>query len=431
MHTGSHCKNKSIDLNYALNNLGLEFLSLSSGFAIREAKKINAANLIIGFYNAIRLGRLSLLSWARELSLLISQSVSKQAVFLRVNAAFIGLLEDLLQGALEDKLNVRQNSLPNRFSRILLQDSTCIALPAGLRKLFPGNYSRGEIKAVAKLQVVFNLMAGAFESISLTPYNVNDQAASPGILPLLRKGDLVIRDLGYFVLSVLGEIHKAEAFFISRYKNEVGIYDYKTGKELSLRKLLHNRKFVKKKILLGKEKKLCMTLYAIKLTPQATRLRRQGIRNDRDRRKITTVKKLELAGWDIFVTNAEELSAEEIRLYYKMRWNMEMIFKAWKSNLNLELSIPSNLKNPFLGQAIIYLLMLFVIIVLMPLYHMICVSLKSFAWRISMLKLSQFAMDLFARKEWHCSLSEFENILPLLFYETRKRKPITRLMELT
>jgi hypothetical protein len=431
MHTGSHCKNKSIDLNHALNNLGLEFLSRSSGFAIRKARKINAANLIIGFYNAIRLGHVSLLSWARELSLLISGSVTKQAVFHRVNAGFIGLVEDLLQGALEDKLNLRQNGLPNRFSRILLQDSTCIALPAALRKLFPGNYSAGEIKAVAKLQVVFNLMAGAFESISLTPYNVNDQAASPGILALLRKGDLVIRDLGYFVLSVFDEIQKAEAFFISRYKNEVGIYDCKTEKELSLRKLVRNRKFVKKKILLGKEKKLCVTLYAIKLTAEAARVRRQRIRNDRDRRKITTPKKLELAGWDIFVTNAGELSAGEIRLYYKMRWNIEMIFKAWKSNLNLELSIPSNLKNPFLGQAIIYLLMLFVIIVLMPIYHIICISLNSFAWRISMLKLSQFAMDLFARKEWCCSLSEFENILPLLFYETRKRKPITRLMELT
>jgi hypothetical protein len=431
MHTGSHCKNKSIDLNHALNNLGLDFLSLSSGFAMREVKKIDAANLIIGFYNAIRLGRLSLLSWARELSLLISKAVTKQAVFHRVNANFIGLLEDLLQGSLEDKLHLRQNGFPGRFSRILLQDSTCIGLPTALRKLFPGNYSRGEIKAVAKLQVVFNLMAGAFESISLNPYNVNDQAASPGILPLLRKGDLVIRDLGYFVLNVFDEIQKAEAFFISRYKNEVGIYDCKTGKELSLQKLIRNRQFVKKKILLGKEKKLCVTMYAIKLTPQAAGARRRAIRNDRDCRKITTAKKLELAGWDIFVTNAEDLSAEEIRLYYRMRWNIEMIFKAWKSNLNLELSIPANLKNPFLGQAIIYLLMLFVIIILMPLYHMICISLKSSAWRISMLKLSQFTMDLFARREWCCSFSELENILPLLFYETRKREPITKLLKLT
>jgi hypothetical protein len=304
-------------------------------------------------------------------------------------------------------------------------------LPGALRKLFPGNHSRGEIKAVAKLQVVFNLVAGAFESIGLTPYNVNDQAASPGILPLLRKGDVVIRDLGYFVLSVFEGIIKSEAFFISRYKNEVGIYDCKTGRELSLLKLVRNRQFVKKEILLGKEKKLCLTLYAIKLSPQAARARRQKMRSDRDRRKITTAKKLELAGWDIFVTNAVDLSAGEISLYYRMRWNIEMVFKAWKSNLNLEMSIPTNLKNPFIGQAIIYLLMLFVIVILMPLYHMICISLKSSAWRISMLKLSQLAMDLFARKDWCCSLAEFENILPLLFYETRKRKPITTLHELT
>ncbi len=430
MHTESHCKNKSICLSRALDKLGLEYLSILSGFTKRKARKIEGLNLIISFYNAIRLKHLSLFSWARELSLLISERVSKQAVFHRVNADFIVLMEYLLDRALADKIKPLSTSI-NRFSRILLQDSTCIGLPEALKKMFPGNYSRGKIKAIAKLQVIYNMASSAFEFIDLKAYNVNDQAASPGILPLLEKGDLLIRDLGYFVLDVLSQIQNHGAFFISRYKNEVGIFDFETRQQISLLKLIRKKQFVKRKVLLGKEKKVWVNLYAIKLSAQAAKKRRNKIMHDRDRRKITTIQKLELAGWDIFVTNAEDLSCQELQLYYKMRWNIEMIFKAWKSNLNIELSIPSRLKYPFMAQAIIYLLMLFVIIQLMPIYRMIAGSLKSSAWRISMLKLSQSVMDLLARKNWKCSLADLENILPLLFYETRKRMPITKLKILT
>src|SRR5204862_146828 len=51
------------------------------------------------------------------------------------------------------------------------------------------------------------------------------QAASPDVLPLLQPGDLIIRDLGYFVLEVLEPIVAAKAYFLSRLRLGVSIWE--------------------------------------------------------------------------------------------------------------------------------------------------------------------------------------------------------------
>ncbi len=85
---------------------------------------------------------------------------------------------------------------------------------------------------MAKLQVIFNLVQGRFSSLALTPYNKNDQSASLDILASIKKGDLIIRDMGYFVLKVLNQIIEQKADFISHIRSDINIYDTITGKEL-------------------------------------------------------------------------------------------------------------------------------------------------------------------------------------------------------
>jgi len=44
---------------------------------------------------------------------------------------------------------------------------------------------------------------------------------------------------------------------------------------------------------------------------------------------------LELMGWTIFITNLrEEVSFEVLLEIYGLRWRIEVIFKAWKSNMS-------------------------------------------------------------------------------------------------
>lgn len=425
MHKGSQHKNTSFDFIKSIKQLGIDLLAERTGFRRRTPKKITSTLLLQSFYGTMHTGRFSLSNWAVELSFLIGTRVSKQAIFYRITPPFIDLTRELLLATLQKQITPKGWCVTSRFKRILLQDSSCIKLPDHLKHIYPGNYSGGTIKAVAKLQVIYDILATRFETITLSPYNRNDQAAAGDIIPLLQQGDLVIRDLGYFVLAVFEKIKCCGASFISRYRNEVALLDYKTKHRINLLKLIRGKTFIKKKVLIGANQQICVTLYAVKLDRRQAACRRKMAINDRDKRKVMTAEKLLLLGWDVFISNEEDLTADEIALYYKMRWNIELIFKTWKSHFNLEKLIPAKLKNSFLADAIIYQIMLFVVLVMMPIYQLLCLSMGRNKWKISILKLSKIILDWVYNMNWRCSSVDF--LAPFVFYETRSRRPMTKM----
>ena len=58
----------------------------------------------------------------------------------------------------------------------------------------------------------------------MTDGRAADQGHAAAIVPHLRAGDLVIRDLGYFSLEALRQIATKQAWFLSRLSNTVAVY---------------------------------------------------------------------------------------------------------------------------------------------------------------------------------------------------------------
>lgn len=55
----------------------------------------------------------------------------------------------------------RSGLLFTMFNRVLLQDSTTLALPQNLRNIYPGNVSHGEQNAVARIQCLIDIKNNA------------------------------------------------------------------------------------------------------------------------------------------------------------------------------------------------------------------------------------------------------------------------------
>jgi hypothetical protein len=67
---------------------------------------------------------------------------------------------------------------------------------------FPGAANQGNKKqATLKIQVIYDLLSETFAHFSLSGFTRTDQAASADVLTVAQAGDLVLRDLGYFVLG--------------------------------------------------------------------------------------------------------------------------------------------------------------------------------------------------------------------------------------
>ncbi len=237
-----------------------------------------------------------------------------------------------------------------RFTNVSILDGSSIQLPDSQSEEFAGcGGSHDAGKAAMKLQTEFELRHGriTFEIESgRTP-----DAASPRQFELAGPGSLHIRDLGYFNLDVFEKQDAAGEYFLSRlqFGTEVMLreIDADSGLETmvglggsgGLMAWLAKQPngFIEQSIFVGKEKKLKARLIAWRLPQDQADRRRRKLREDYKRKgKVPSEDRLAWCDWTILITNGplEKLAPQEAAVLYRARWQVELLFKRWKS-LNL------------------------------------------------------------------------------------------------
>jgi len=324
-------------LRNCLESLDLGKLAKESGWS-PKSRKVNALNWCLSLCLASASKAPSLRVAAHFLGLVDALTVSKQAMHKRLLGGGNALLGKALEAAVAAKAHRLAPALLGRFGRVLIQDSTSLKLPAALKRAFPGSANQCASTAIMKVQAIYDMAGNRFEAFSLGAFTRNDQAAALDVLGLARAGDPVLRDLGYFTLESLGLIASRGAFFLSRLKGGVNLYDPKSGEEIDLNAVLRCRDKVDMRALAGEKAKLPVRLVAVRLREEVANARRRKASGNRDRRTNPGKRALELLGWQIMLTNceAEDLPLGRALQTYAMRWRIETIFKAWKSGLGID-----------------------------------------------------------------------------------------------
>jgi hypothetical protein len=246
------------------------------------------------------------------------------------------------------------------FKRILVQDSTTVKLSEKLANIFPGGANQhGETPGVLRIQAIYDLLKQQWVNFGLSSYRRNDQKASPDILPHVQKGDLILRDLGYFAIAVLQQIGLRNAFFLSRYYFHTALFDTH-GQKFDLLKQLRKKGSLDLWIHIGSKERMPVRLIAVPVPQIVAAGRRRKARAHLKNRCQLSKEYLALQGWTIFVTNVPKdiLSAKQIMALYQQRWHIELLFKAWKSHFQLEV-ISDNMSQSQLEVAI-YCKLLFI-----------------------------------------------------------------------
>ena len=377
-----------------LSALKLDAIAKDSGF-VQRVRKLDPVSMLTGFFMASLSSDFSLSNWALQIEGVFGLRISKQGIWNRLTASYSDFLEQVLFQTLKVDLNAYSGldvseGLLKGFNRILLNDSTTIALPEVLKSFFKGNHSRGKLKSLAKIQAIIDLKSHRFVHLELGDYTKNDQKAAADILSMLKPGDLVIRDLGYFVFKTIEKII-TNAFFISKLRYGVMLY-HSDGRELDLVKLLKDSPTLDREILAGKDK-IPLRLVVNPVHEQVANQRRRKARKDRDKRKNHRKDYYYLLGYDIHITHLDQNSygATTIRKLYGLRWRIETIFKSWKSHLKLNDTIHFNLKCAHKARIMIYSCLILSTLVQMPLYGHYCRGIyKKTKKCLSMIKFTQF-----------------------------------------
>jgi len=332
-------------LKSGLKKIPVEQLARKSGFQQRRAKKIEPLVFLKSALLLCTQSHISLTVWAVLIGLLSHQVVSKQAVFGRLTRSAVEFLKAVLASILipiPQRPGQRLTKVLGCFSRILVQDSTTVKLTEKLVEFFAGGSNQhGKTPGVLRIQGILDLCSQRWLHFGLSSYLRNDQKASPDILPYVRKNDLILRDLGYFAIRVLQQIVELKAFFLSRYYHRTAVFDLK-GCPIDLLKHLRKQSINGMWdgwVRIGKKEKLPVRLVALRVPGHVAAERRRKARAHLQNRCQLSKEYLALQDWTIYLTTVpqETLGIKQIAALYGQRWQIEMVFKSWKSHFKLEL----------------------------------------------------------------------------------------------
>lgn len=143
-------------------------------------------------------------------------NVTDQAIQGRFTPELVNFLQTVLQQVLAVAVKASSHvKLLQKFTAVVIGDSTTIALPDELAGLFPGCGGSGNVgEAALKIQVAWNLVTGELKLL-IEPGRASD-AKSPIVQTTPCAGSLSIFDLGYFSLERFARLGEAGAYWISR-----------------------------------------------------------------------------------------------------------------------------------------------------------------------------------------------------------------------
>lgn len=309
---------------------------------MKRAGKLNGSLFLdLLVFNSDSLKDESLNDLSSELRIRHGIEIRKQSLHERFNRYALVFLKVALEELLQQQLNIDLCLDSRPFGRILIKDSTCFQIDESLEAYYPGSGGSGSGASV-RIQFEYDLLTGKINDLSVNAFNEQDASDSIATIERTSAGDLIIRDLAYMSLDVLREIVDRSAFYLCRPSPSVHIYEKKGDKycqldfaQLTKHMKKHNLESIEKDVYLGSKDKFKTRLVLHLLPPDVVsrRIRKARETSRNKGRGDLTKEYIARAHLNLFVTNAavELLSARNTWNLYRLRWQIELIFKVWKS----------------------------------------------------------------------------------------------------
>src|SRR5256714_14313478 len=224
------------------------------------------------------------------------------------------------------------------FRHIIIQDGSSFAIHDALREVFPGRFKVVRPAAV-ELHTTMDLLCDAPTTVVLTPDTTTEQAFLPE--PASLQACLLLADRGYLVLRYLRRLQDAGGFFSIRAKAGMNPQVVEAFREDGKRlRSLRNKPL---KAIHAKLPKRQRVELVVEWQVEEHRLRlRLLISWNRQTKEFCYL-----------LTNlpAKRYHLDMIYRAYKWRWQVELLFKEWKSYANLH---AFDTENPAIVEGLIW-----------------------------------------------------------------------------
>lgn len=270
----------------------------------------------------------------------VGVDVSPQAIDQRFSRATAALLQEVVTASMHHVIGADPVAIPilQRFSAVRVHDSTTIVLPDCLADHWRGcgGSSAEHTSAALKCGVQLDLLSGALCGLDLADGRASDQRLGVQHAPL-PKGSLRLADLGFYNLNVLAALSAHEVYWLSKLEPTAVIWD-ECGCSWSLLAWVQALGAVEQwegQVWVGKHQRVPARLLVQRVPQEVADQRRRRLRETaRKKGVMPSTAALALAEWTLLITNIPSalLTLQEALVVAKVRWQIELLFKLWKSH---------------------------------------------------------------------------------------------------
>jgi hypothetical protein len=277
----------------------------------------------------------------RAASLQPGLTLAPQSFDERFTQAAVALLTRVLAAVLHLRVQTEALAVPclSSFPALYLLDSSTFALPEALKTEYRGSGGAASA-AAAKCFWLLEWFTASTQQILVRDGVKADQNMGTSMLAGTRPAALWLFDLGFWSITFLASIAQYGSFFVSRLHGAVTVrtpegepFDLMAWLRASVEDVTECR------ITLGiKERLACRVIAERVPSAVAAQRRRKCKEGARRRGRALRAETLERLDWSVWVTNVPEtvLTAKQVKAVYRIRWQIELLFKLAKSTAGLK-----------------------------------------------------------------------------------------------
>jgi Transposase DDE domain len=329
-------------------------LARKTGFVKIDSPIDGVTFIRLLFKNSEQPKQLSLNQMSLEVLDSSGKPISKQAIDGRFSDKSILFVQSIFESYLQkiglEMVSPNQLGWMDLFERVLIKDGTRFDLPPQLAAHFKGFGGKFNSDSSICIQFEYDFKSGKIVELKLTSAIISDSKDAQLTIDNIQKGDLILRDLGYFGLNIFEYIAAKQAYYLSKLNTQTAVFELKNNQyepldfhKLYLKMNQMEVKTIELEVYIGKTKKI-PTRLIVEQVPQ--QVYQQRIRT---KKKETQKNGFQMRDeyaqrqhFNIYITNIEKekLPPQAIRNIYRLRWQIELVFKQWKSTYGLDQTHP-------------------------------------------------------------------------------------------
>ena len=260
--------------------------------------------------------------------------ITKQSIDNRFTEQAVNFFKKILEKALKIKLKNAINIDFTTYNRFRIKDATSFQLPELMKDKYVGSGGSAS-PSIIKIQFEYDLKSGNILDLSLHSFIDQDATNAKETINDILENDLIVRDLGYIAIDLLRQTQKKGAYYLNRLHTGINVYEKKDAEFIKIdfgklhKHMRKNNKIrIQKTVYIGEQK--FETHIIIETLPTIEYEKRTRKNKKNKKQKNITDKYKAHNGLNMYVTNTE-FEGEQVRLVYSLRWQIELMFKIWKS----------------------------------------------------------------------------------------------------